>query len=140
MLLDYLNLAIGDLNELLALTKKDIEDIKEAKHYEIFARAKDKATLITEFETKKSRVDSELVSIVNTKGQSLDEILDKPEKTLIDSLKDKLLELKKVNREYARLVLSVSEFYNSLLERVIPTEMNGYNKVVSSNSYLQVKA
>jgi hypothetical protein len=63
-----------------------------------------------------------------------------PEATvfLLDQFKEKLFELKELNKNYARQVLSVGEFYNSLLEELIPTEMDGYNKVASSASSLKV--
>ena len=43
---------------------------------------------------------------------------------LVD-MKDRLLSLKQKNKEYARLVVTVSEFYNNLLDSVFPRDMDG---------------
>lgn len=142
MLTNNLKDAIREIDNLIELTKSDIEDIKEANHESLFKKAKIKGELINSFETKKSIVDREILKLVNENsdsGKTLEDILDENTKELIEELKVKLEELKDVNRHYARLVLGVSEFYNSLLEKVMPTEMQGYNKVVSSNSYLHLK-
>lgn len=139
MLTDNLKLAINDLNELLSITETDIEEIKKANHETVFKNAKVKNELIAKFENKKAEIDGELLELVHRNDKALEDILTDDEKALIDELKSKLEELKSLNRRYAKLVLGVSEFYNSLLEKVVPTEMNGYSKVATSNAYLQVK-
>lgn len=53
MLMHYLNNAIKDIDNLIQLTKKDIEDIKIAQHSNVFERAKIKNDLIQSFENKK---------------------------------------------------------------------------------------
>jgi hypothetical protein len=136
MLVEHLKLAISNLDELIGLTKDDINDIKQAKHSFIFDRAKEKSSVIKSFENQKALVDNELRKTVSNGELNLSS----EEESLIEELKSKLVALKELNKEYAKLVLGVSEFYNSLLEKVVPTEMNGYNKVVSSNSYLHIKA
>ncbi len=142
MLTNNLKDAIQEIDNLIALTKSDIEDIKQANHDSLFKKAKVKGELINSFENKKFLVDKEILKIVNENQDStktLEEILPIDVKGLIEELKVKLQSLKDLNKHYARLVLGVTEFYNSLLEKVIPTEMQGYNKVVSSSSYLQIK-
>lgn len=136
MLLEHLKLAVSHLNGLIGLTESDIEDIKQAKHTLIFERTKEKSKLIKSFENQKSLVDGELKKLASNGSLNFSS----DEEQFLEELKDKLFKLKDLNREYARFVLGVSEFYNSLLERVVPTEMSGYNKVVSSNSYLHLKA
>ncbi len=55
-------------------------------------------------------------------------------------MKKTLLELKEINRRYARLVVSLGTFYSSLLEKIVPTEMDGYETVIQqSASFLEIK-
>lgn len=140
MLTDDLKSAISELEKLILVTSEDIEQIREANHDRVFKNAKVKNELISNFESKKSKIDKELIELVTRNDKPLDEILEEDEQKLIDSMKLKLEELKELNRRYAKLVLGVSEFYNSLLERVVPTEMDGYERVKSSNSFLHLKA
>ena len=68
-------------------------------------------------------------------------LLDETQQAALQQLKVKLAELSDVNKKYAKMVLSVGSFYNTLLERVIPTEMEGYSRITSKNaSFLKVRA
>jgi hypothetical protein len=129
MLTHYLKTSVEDIENLVELTIKDIEDIKEAKHQAIFDRTKIKNDLVHSFEHKKSLLDNELLKLVKKNdNKPLEEILSSSQKKMLETMKEKLLELKLKNREYARFVVSVSEFYNSLLDSVFPREMDGYQK------------
>ncbi|DAB34127.1 MAG: hypothetical protein PWQ42_105 [Sulfurospirillum sp.] len=129
MLTHYLKTSIVDIENLIELTIKDIQDIKEAKHEAIFERTKIKNDLIRSFENKKSLLDNELLKLVNAnKDKELEEVLDASQKEMLTLIKEKLLELKMKNKEYARFVVTVSEFYNSLLDSVFPRDMEGYQK------------
>lgn len=129
MLSQYLNGAINDLQTLITYTKLDIDDIKQARHDEIIARNDEKSKLIQEFETKKSLIDQEIKALqAKSPDKPLEEILDS---SLIDSfgdMKTALVDLKQVNSDYARMVFAVSEFFTSLLEKIIPTENVGYGE------------
>jgi predicted DNA-binding protein YlxM (UPF0122 family) len=139
MLTNYIKNAIEDLNSLIELTKEDIADIKQAKNGALFTRIKAKEDIITSFEQKKSLIDNEILKEHEKNPElSLNELLPEATVFLLDQFKEKLFELKELNKNYARQVLSVGEFYNSLLEELIPTEMDGYNKVASSASSLKV--
>jgi hypothetical protein len=139
MLTKYIQSAIDDLNSLIELTRADMQDIKEAKNGALFLRIKAKEDIITSFEQKKGLVDNEILKEHQKNPKvPLNELLSEATLFLLDQFKEKLMELKKLNKNYARQVLSVGEFYNSLLEQMIPTEMDGYNKVASSASSLKV--
>lgn len=129
MLSQYLNGAISDLQTLITYTKLDIDDIKQAKHDEIIARNEVKSKLIQEFETKKTLIDQEIKALqAKSPEKPLEEILDS---SLIDSfgdMKTALVDLKQINSDYARMVFAVSEFFTSLLEKIIPTENVGYGE------------
>lgn len=127
MLMHYLNNAIKDIDNLIQLTKKDIEDIKIAQHSNVFERAKIKNDLIQSFENKKSLLDNELMKIIKDSGEkSLEELLSVEQKELLSHMKVKLSELKVCNKEYAKYVVTISQFYNSLLDSIFPRDMEGY--------------
>lgn len=127
MLMHYLNNAIKDIDNLIQLTKKDIEDIKIAQHSNVFERAKIKNDLIQSFENKKSLLDNELMKIIKDSGEkSLEELLSVEQKELLSHMKFKLSELKVCNKEYAKYVVTISQFYNSLLDSIFPRDMEGY--------------
>jgi len=129
MLLHYLSNSINDINNLIELTKKDINDIKEANHELVFERTKIKNDLIKAFEHKKTLLDSELIKIIeNSEHKELEKVLNDEQKELLNDMKLKLNELKKVNKEYAKFVVIISEFYNTLLDKIFPREMDGYHK------------
>ncbi len=130
MLSHYLKTSIEDIDNLIELTSKDILDIKEAKHENIFNRTKIKNDLVKSFENKKSMLDNELIKLVQqSDGKPLEEILDDSQRNMLEEMKEKLFALKQKNKEYARFVVTVSEFYNSLLDSVFPRDLDGYQKL-----------
>lgn len=142
MLSHYLDKALTDLDQLINLTQTDIEDIKLAKHELIFNRSKIKEELISSFQNRKAMIDNEISKLMQSSpDRGIENLLSTEDQSKLESLKEKLFELKSYNKRYAKLVLTVSEFYNSLLERMVPTEMHGYEKVASKHrSLLEVRA
>ncbi|PHR57879.1 MAG: hypothetical protein COA44_05280 [Arcobacter sp.] len=141
MLSHHLKGAVSDLNELVKMSEQDILDIKDANHQPQFQRRKIKEDMISSFETKKAMIDHEISKLMtNSPNTSLDKLLDENENSYLKNLKTSLAALRDVNKKYARMVLSVSSFYNTLLERLIPTEMNGYQKSTSKrSSFLEIR-
>ena len=66
--------------------------------------------------------------------KELTELLNDEQHTMLGELKDELANLHTVNKRYAKFVLTVSNLYNTFLEKLVPTEMQGYNKVASKKS------
>ena len=129
MLLHYLTSSINDIENLIELTNKDITDIKEANHELVFERTKIKNDLVKSFESKKSLLDNELIKLVKKNGDSsLENVLNDKQKKLLNDMKNKLNQLKIVNKQYAKFVVLISEFYNTLLDKIFPCEMEGYHK------------
>jgi predicted DNA-binding protein YlxM (UPF0122 family) len=141
MLKKYLQNALDDLHQLISITEQDITDISEANHIPIFERIEQKDRLVQTFETKKKLIDQQINRAVqNNPSKQMEQILDDIERAYLTQLRESLLQLKEVNRRYARLVVSVGTFYSSLLEKIIPTEMDGYETVVKqSASFLEIK-
>jgi len=130
MLSHYLKTSIEDIENLIELTSKDILDIKEAKHEAVFKRTKIKSDLVKSFQNKKSMLDNELIKLVKNSGNKpLEEVLDDSQREMLESMKERLLLLKQKNKKYARFVVTVSEFYNSLLDSVFPRDMEGYQRL-----------
>ena len=141
MLSHHLQGALADLRDLIQITESDISDIKEAKNDPQFDRLSLKEEKLKSFETKKAMIDHEISSLMSKNpDMDLPELLSKEQHDQLDDLKVELNKLRDVNKHYARLVLVVSNLYNTFLERIIPTEMQGYNKVASkSSTILQVR-
>ena len=80
-------------------------------------------------------IDHEISKLMTTQPEKdLPELLNQEQHQALDALKIELANLRVVNKKYAKLVLTVSNLYNSFLERLVPTEMQGYNKVASRNA------
>ncbi len=141
MLAFHLESALKDLNDLIAMSQQDIEDIKQARHDAQFERIGLKEDAIKSFEHRKSMIDHEISKLMRRHPESdMATLLDDEQQASLQQLKSKLAELSDVNKKYAKMVLSVGTFYNALLERVIPTEMEGYDRVTSKDaSFLKVR-
>ncbi len=135
MLSHHLQNALIDLNDLIEITESDIKDIKVAQHDPQFQRLSLKDEKLKSFEAKKAMIDYEISSLMTSNPDvELPQLLNDEQHTLLEDLKVKLNRLREVNKEYAKFVLTVSNLYNTFLERLVPTEMQGYNKVASKES------
>ena len=141
MLSNHLQNALTDLRDLIKITESDIEDIQAAQHDPQFDRLSLKDEKLKSFEAKKAMIDHEISSLMTSNPElDLPELLNAEQHQLLDELKIELSRLREVNKHYAKLVLVVSNLYNTFLERLVPTEMQGYNKVASKNpSILEVR-
>ncbi|MCH5313214.1 MAG: hypothetical protein J1E28_02280 [Helicobacter sp.] len=141
MLHTYIDGAIADLRTLIELTKLDNTDIQAANHEAIFGRLEQKDSLVKAFEEKKSLIHQEMLILCEKNPhKSLKDLLDETTSTLLDTMRDALSELKILNSNYARSVFAVSEFYNSLIQRIIPHESNGYGDQRSQGHLLKIQA
>ncbi len=141
MLSHHLQSALSDLRDLVKLTESDIADIKEAKNDPQFDRLSLKEEKIKSFESKKAMIDHEISTLMTSNpDKELPQLLTQDQHALLDELKVELSNLRDTNKHYAKLVLVVSNLYNTFLERLVPTEMQGYNKVASKKpSFLEVR-
>ncbi len=142
MLLTYhLDGALQDLRDIIEITKRDIEDIKEAKAESQFERLSLKEEKIESFEAKKALIDHEISKLMTSNpDKELPQLLDAQQHAKLDELKEELHNLKEINQKYARMVLAVSALYNEFLEQLVPTEMQGYEKVASKDpSLLEIR-
>lgn len=142
MLSFQLQSAIKELDTLIALSLEDIENIKEAKHNPQFDRLSIKEEKIKSFEQKKAMIDHEISKLMTQEPvKPLSELLDEDQHQQLETLKLRLSTLRTVNQQYAKMVLSVGAFFNTLLERIMPTQMHGYHSVATRDSaFLEVRA
>ena len=130
MLKRYLDEAMGVLDELIAQTTEDIEKIKLADHTKVDDSVKRKNELVKKFESVKSLLDKELLRVSRENGGvNLSSILDDEVKTSLALMRSKLEELYSKNKEYAKYVVGVKEFFDSLLKNMFKGEQDGgYDK------------
>jgi len=141
MLSYHLKGALSDLRDLIQITESDLEDIRVANNNPQFERLSLKEEKLKSFESKKAMIDHEISSLMTSNPDAdLPKLLTEEQHSYLDQLKVELSSLREVNKRYAKLVLTVSNLYNTFLERLVPTEMQGYNKVASKNpSILEVR-
>ena len=141
MLSHHLKSALIDLRDLIKITESDIEYIKVANNNPQFDRLSLKEDKLKSFEQKKAMIDYEISTLMTSNPDvELSELLNAEQHLFLDELKVELNNLRDINKKYAKLVLTVSNLYNTFLERLVPTEMQGYNKVASKNpSILEVR-
>ncbi len=135
MLSHHLNGALKDLRDLIEITESDIADIREAKNDPQFERLSLKDEKLKSFESKKAMIDYEISALMSTHPEKdLPQLLNEEQHQSLSELKIELSKLRTVNKRYAKFVLAVSSLYNSFLERLVPTEMHGYQRVASRDS------
>lgn len=141
MLSHHLQGALNNLRDLIKITELDMQDIKEAKHDAQFERLALKEETIKSFEQKKAMIDHEISSLMTLNpDKDLPQLLNEEQHAALDELKTELSNLRETNKRYAKLVLVVSNLYNTFLEKIVPTEMQGYKKVASKDSsILQIR-
>lgn len=130
MLKKYLDEAMVVLDELIAQTMEDIEKIKLADHSKVDDSVRRKNELVKKFESVKSLLDKELLRVSKENGgANLSSILDDEVKSSLSLMRSKLEELYSKNKEYAKYVVGVKEFFDSLLKNMFKGEQDGgYDK------------
>lgn len=123
------------LDRLISLSKEDIENIKLANHEEVFKNTKEKEELAYKFVELKNQIDSILVA----RNRPLDEIFTPEEEKLFDEFRNKLNEFNALHKRFAKLALSVANFYNALSKQLNQEQEVGYNETFK-NSNLNLRA
>ncbi|MBZ7930583.1 flagellar protein FlgN [Campylobacter molothri] len=118
MLKKHLDEVNAILEKLIALTKEDIENIKVAKHDTVAPSVEEKNKLISEFTTAKKQLDAALVALNNSSTKGLSELLDEEDKEKLDLLKKNLQTLHSANKEYAKFVLIIKDFFDGLVNKM----------------------
>ena len=121
---------MGVLDELIVQTTEDIEKIKLADHSKVDDSVRRKNELVRKFESVKSLLDKEFLRVSKENGgANLSSILDDEVKSSLALMRSKLEELYSKNKEYAKYVVGVKEFFDSLLKNMFKGEQDGgYDK------------
>jgi len=135
MLINTLNETINTLNQLIKISKEDIENIKQANHNEVFKNTKIKEELAYKFSNLKNEIDNILVS----RNKSIEEIFTDEEERLFNEFRKKLFEFNKLHKKFSKLALSVANFYNALLKQIKQEENINYSETYQKSN-LQLKA
>ncbi|MGH2266938.1 flagellar protein FlgN [Campylobacter taeniopygiae] len=126
MLKKHLDEVNAILEKLITLTQEDIENIKVAKHDTVTPSVEEKNKLISEFTTAKKQLDAALVALNNSSTKGLSELLDEEDKEKLDLLKKNLQTLHSANKEYAKFVLIIKDFFDGLVNKMFNLN-NGTN-------------
>ena len=117
----------SDIDELIALTREDIELVKKANHERIKNNNLEKEIFIKRFERNKELLNQKLLTLTNDNpDKTLEELLSKDEQEALFEFKNRLRKLRILNRDYARFVGVLNEFFSSLAAAVIPMKSDGY--------------
>ena len=140
MLKKYLDEAIAKLDELINLTELDIENIKQAKHSTVDESVKKKTSLIKEFEAVKKSLDKELARVSKEYDTTaLAGVLDDEAKAKLVLMRQKLENLHDINKQYARHVVAVKEFFDTLSKKVFNLQNNGYDANASETNLYKAR-
>ena len=136
MLIQKLNQIISVLDQLIQITKEDIQNIKVAKHEEVFKNIKPKEKLSKEFYELKNEIDSILVN----RNRPIENIFSPDEERLFDAFREKLNTFYNEHKHFSRLAIAVANFYNALNSQIKEEKPISYNEKANFNSKLTLKA
>ncbi|TLD84106.1 hypothetical protein LS70_004345 [Helicobacter sp. MIT 11-5569] len=136
--MQFLQDALEDVKALIAITEQDIADIKVANNDAIFARIPQKEELTASFIRKKEAYAKEVEERLCAEfpNATLEDLTYEDKQRLLGEgasqytaeLHDSLSVLKDLNLRLGKMSLAVSEFYSSLLSKIVPVEDRGYKK------------
>ena len=122
------------LDNLINITKQDIEDIKIANHESLFQRNELKEQYLKDFTHQKSQIDSILVKRSES-GLDLNELINPEEDKLLSEFKQKLQEFYEIHKKFSKMALLVTNFYNNLMHKINGEEVDIGYKMNKTNHY-----
>lgn len=132
MLSTQIRQGIETILTIISITREEIAQIKQAKNKTFFANTVKKNNLINSFYTQKIAIDNQIANVKrHNPDLNMKDCLNEEEINLFTELEKSLLELKEINRTYKKIVSSVGEYYLTMLEKLLPNQMNGYNNTTS---------
>lgn len=135
---------LDEVNEILtcliAQTKEDIEKIKLANHDGLKENLENKNKLINEFVFSKKKLDETLIALSKNSNKDLSELLDDEDKAKLEILRQNLRTLHKVNKEYAKFVLIMKDFFDGLLGKIFQNKENFNDKKAEPEALFNINA
>lgn len=142
MIEHHLSQSIAILDKLITLTQEDIANIKAAKHASVEQSVQQKTELIKEFQSTKKCLDDDLIRLSDGGKKNLAQILTDKDKEQLSEFKKKLKVLQEKNKEYAKLVLVVKNYFdglvNALFDEGSGTDNAYKNTKVNFNSLFKI--
>jgi predicted nuclease with TOPRIM domain len=135
MLINKINEINTVLDKLISITHQDINAIKNTHHETLFSHTKQKEELARKFSNLKSEIDSILVS----RNKPVEEIFSNEEEILFDEFREKLNDFYTLHKKFSKLALSVTNFYNALMQELKNEKPITYNRENFSDSNLNLK-
>ncbi len=124
---------------IVSITREEINQMKQANSKMLFANTVKKNNLINTFYTRKIAIDNQISNIKkDNPDMDMKDCLSEEEINLFTKLEENLTELKEINRVYKKIVSGISEFYLSMLEKLLPNQMNGYHNTTSLQTTFNV--
>ena len=124
----------NDLDNLIDITKKDIEDIKIANHEFLFQRNELKEQYLKDFTHQKAQIDSILVKRSES-GLDISQLINPEEDKLLGEFKQKLQEFYEIHKKFSKMALLVTNFYNNLMRKINGEEIDIGYKMNKTNPY-----
>jgi len=124
----------NNLDNLIDITKQDIEDIKIANHEFLFQRNELKEKYLQEFIQQKSQIDSILVKRSES-GLDISQLINPEEDKLLGEFKQKLQEFYEIHKKFSKMALLVTNFYNNLMRKINGEEIDIGYKMNRTNPY-----
>jgi len=133
---------IADIDRLIELTYDDIALVKSAQHARVAEHQYEKSALVNRFDRNKTLFNDTLQQLtLQYPGQALHEILPVDLQEKLDLFKTKLTQLHEANKIYAKFVVTLNEFFNSLVSAILPMKEEGYHTgQPKPAAFLQVSA
>lgn len=123
-----LNNLIAILDELIALTNEDIAAIKAAKHSGVMASVERKNELVEEFKKQKRIFDKTSFERFSGDTQELAKLLSDTETAKLAEFKQKMKDLHKINKDYAKLILAVKNYIDGMVNSMLNENSGEYGK------------
>lgn len=127
MIKQYLDESNTLLDKLIDQTKEDIEHIKKGNHKNVQLSVEAKNAFIAEFGKVKKKLDNALLAMSDGGSKDLALLLDDTDKEKLALFKQNLQKLHEINKEYAKLVLVVKDFFDELLNTMFENSNTGNN-------------
>ena len=125
------------IDKLIDLTNEDITHIKEAKHGGVMASVESKNKLIEAFYAAKKRFDDEAFELSDSGDEQKVAKIRDENKEKLNTYKQKLQTLQEKNKEYAKLVLVVKNYFDGLLNTLFD---EGAGSAYNGKIYAEKKA
>ena len=122
------------LDNLINITKQDIEDIKIANHEALFQRNSLKEQYLKDFTNQKSQIDSILVKRSES-GLDLENLINSEEDKLLSEFKQKLQEFYTIHKKFSKMALLITNFYNNLMHKINGEEVDIGYKMNKTSHY-----